>query len=90
MATHSGILAWRITWTEEPGGLQFMEFHRVGHDQSDLAHCFARPRETHQAPALKNCVSTPENLMKSFITVVQRWVLTRLVNEWGLKVKVKC
>ena len=24
MATHSGILAWRIPWTEEPGGLQFM------------------------------------------------------------------
>ena len=25
MATHSSILAWRIPWTEEPGGLQFME-----------------------------------------------------------------
>ena len=25
MATHSSILAWRITWTEESGGLQFME-----------------------------------------------------------------
>ena len=25
MATHSGILAWRIPWTEEPGGLQSME-----------------------------------------------------------------
>ena len=24
MATHSGILAWKVTWTEEPGGLQFM------------------------------------------------------------------
>ena len=24
MATHSSILAWRIPWTEEPGGLQFM------------------------------------------------------------------
>ena len=24
MATHSSILAWRISWTEEPGGLQFM------------------------------------------------------------------
>ena len=31
MATHSSILAWRITWTEEPGRLQFMESHRVGH-----------------------------------------------------------
>ena len=32
MATHSSILAWRIPWTEEPGGLQFMESQRVGHD----------------------------------------------------------
>ena len=32
MATHSSILAWRIPWTEEPGGLQFMGSQRVGHD----------------------------------------------------------
>ena len=32
MATHSSILAWRIPWTEEPGGLQSMELHRVRHD----------------------------------------------------------
>ena len=32
MATHSSILAWRIPWTEEPGGLQSMESQRVGHD----------------------------------------------------------
>ena len=32
MATHSSILAWRIPWTEEPGGLQSMELQRVGHD----------------------------------------------------------
>ena len=30
MATHSGILAWRIPWTEEPGGLQSMGSQRVG------------------------------------------------------------
>ena len=29
MATHSSILAWRILWTEEPGGLQSMESQRV-------------------------------------------------------------
>ena len=29
---HSGILAWRILWTEEPGGLQSMGSQRVGHD----------------------------------------------------------
>ena len=32
MATHSSIPARRIPWTEEPGGLQSMESHRVGHD----------------------------------------------------------
>ena len=32
MATHSSILAWRIPWTKEPGGLQSMESQRVGHD----------------------------------------------------------
>ena len=32
MATQSSILAWRIPWTEEPGGLQIMGSQRVGHD----------------------------------------------------------
>ena len=32
MATHSGILAWKIPWTEEPGRLLSMESQRVGHD----------------------------------------------------------
>ena len=31
MATHSGILAWEIPWTEEPGMLQSMGSQRVGH-----------------------------------------------------------
>ena len=33
MATHSSILAWKIRWTEEPGGLQPMESQRVEHNQ---------------------------------------------------------
>ena len=32
MATHSSILAWRISWTEEPGRLQSIGSQRVGHD----------------------------------------------------------
>ena len=32
MATHSSILAWKIPWTEEPGGLQSKGSQRVGHD----------------------------------------------------------
>ena len=38
MATHSSILAWRIPWREEPGGLQSTGLQRVGHAWIDLAH----------------------------------------------------
>ena len=38
MATHSSILAWRIPWTEEPGGLQSIGSQRVRHDWSDWEH----------------------------------------------------
>ena len=41
MATHSSILAWRIPWTEEPGGLQSLGLHRVRHDWSNWAHQFS-------------------------------------------------
>ena len=37
MAPHSSTLAWKIPWAEEPGRLQSMGSHRVGHDWSDLA-----------------------------------------------------
>ena len=32
MGTHSSILVWRIRWTKEPGRLQFMGLHKVGHN----------------------------------------------------------
>ena len=32
VAAHSSVLAWRTPWTEEPGGLQSMGLHRVGHN----------------------------------------------------------
>ena len=32
IATHSNILTWKIPWTEEPGGLQYMRLQRAGHD----------------------------------------------------------
>ena len=37
MATHSSILAWRISGTGEPGGLPSMGSRKVGHDRSNLA-----------------------------------------------------
>ena len=56
MATHSSVLAWRIPGTGEPGGLQSMGLHRVGHDCSDLAAA---------APALQADSSPSETLGKS-------------------------
>ena len=38
MATHSSILAWRIPWTGEPGGLQSVESQIVGHDWATKIH----------------------------------------------------
>ena len=41
MATHSSILAWRILWTKEPGGLLSMGSQRVGHDWVTNTFAFA-------------------------------------------------
>ena len=40
MASHSSALAWKIPWTEEPGGLQSMGSLRVGHTESDTLSNF--------------------------------------------------
>ena len=40
MATHSGILAWRVPWPKEPGGLQSMGSQRVRHDGVTYAFHF--------------------------------------------------
>ena len=53
MGTHSSILAWRIPWTEEPGGLQSMGSQRVRHDWSNLACTNAQAALEHKAkPAI--------------------------------------
>ena len=51
MATHSSILAWRIPWREEPGGL----YSPWGHKESDMtehAHLLLNPEPLEQCPAL--------------------------------------
>ena len=45
MATHSSILAWRIPWTEEPGGLQSMGSQRVGHDWATELNWTEEPKK---------------------------------------------
>ena len=37
MATHFSIVAWRIPWTEEPGGLESMGSQRIGHNSATTA-----------------------------------------------------
>ena len=54
MATHSSILAWRIPWTEEPGGLQNMWSQRVKHDWIDLA------QDKNTAKLMPPCPSCPQ------------------------------
>ena len=54
----SGILAWKIPWTDEPGGLQSIGLHRVGHD---WAHTHTHTH-THTLPSHKD--RTQENLLR--------------------------
>ena len=51
MTNHSSILAWRIPWLEDPGGLLSMWLHRVIHDWSDLAfmHALEKEMATHSS-----------------------------------------
>ena len=54
MAPHSSTLAWKIPWTEEPGGLQSMGSLRVGHDWSDFTltfhfHALEKEMATHSS-----------------------------------------
>ena len=42
VATHPNILAWRISWTEEPDRLQSMGSQRVRHNRSDLVHTWLK------------------------------------------------
>ena len=49
METHSNIPAWRIPWTEEPGGLQSTGQQRVGHDWATKYNICTRAVCTHTA-----------------------------------------
>ena len=57
MAAHSSILARRIPWTEEPGGLQSMGLQRVGHNRSDFSHSKKVEGEGEYATDPTGCVS---------------------------------
>ena len=52
MATHSSTLAWKIPWTEEPGGLQSMGLQRVRHNWATHTHHTHTHTHTHTGDVL--------------------------------------
>ena len=64
MATHSSILAWKIPWTEEPGGLQSMGSQRVERDRA-CTHATHRSSSGHGAPRL--ITATVANSYQKFL-----------------------
>ena len=61
MASHSAILAWRIPWTEEPGGLQSMGSQRVIHNRGDLVCTHKQATVDHRKDSqiiLVDCVTS--------------------------------
>ena len=63
MATHSSVLAWRIPWTEEPGGLPSIGSHRVRHNCSDLAAAAAAVLELKHGSLCSSLVNILDYIM---------------------------
>ena len=65
MATHSSILAWRIPWTEEPGGLQSRGSQRAGHNRVTLHH-YSWSKRVRQRLEV-SWLTVPSHFVKYFI-----------------------
>ena len=104
MATHSSILAWRIPWWEEPGGLWSMGSWRVGHDlatkqqQRQLLPPAWYITTTATAESLQSCPtlcdpidgSPPGSPVPGVLQArTLEWVAISFSNVWKWKVKVK-
>ena len=63
LVTHSSILAWRIPWTGEPGGLQSMGSHRVGYDRAVNTHM----RTVSSCGLITNTFTKKEERLKAFL-----------------------
>ena len=71
IATHSGNLAWRIPWTEEPGRLQSMGLQRVRHDWATIT----QRTESHPCKCLLASLSSVHTTQWVFQTI-KIWLLT--------------
>ena len=65
MATHSNIVAWKIPWTEEPGGLQFMGLQRIGHDWFNAC---AQRRDWY--PSIIEIYDSSSKLTKTYVSKI--------------------
>ena len=71
MATQSSILAWRIPWTEEPGGLQSMGSQRVGHNWVTNTHIHReRKHKWHKCNWLINAGEEPKRVYFTVLSTV--------------------
>ena len=75
MTTHSSVLAWRIPWTEEPGGLQLMRSQRVRHNRATNTHT-----HTHIHTHIEKC-SLEGNLSGALRSCSKEW-------EWEWEVSL--
>ena len=85
MATHSSVIAWRISGTGEPVGLPSMGLHRVGHDWSDLAAAAAGTEWKDAACKIIHREWVLFGLKKKGISKSQK-----LVKVWSFGAKLKC
>ena len=87
MATHSSILAWKIPWTEEPGGLQSMGSQKVRHDW--VTNIYKWPLYFVSSPpphlwSIKESASRPVWLYWGTSLPSSRWAGFHLFLTWGL------
>ena len=74
MATHSSVLAWRIPWTEEVGGLQSMGSQRIGRDLvTDISRSLLRFRQF--LSLIENSVKM--EMFFKVLDITQSWVFVR-------------
>ena len=67
MATHSSILAWRTSWTEEPGGLQSLGLQRVRHDWVIDSFSFSPPPPPSPASLVAQLVKSPPAILETWV-----------------------
>ena len=70
MTLHSSIFAWRISWTEKPGGLQSMGLQRGGHNWVTNTHTHTHTRYIPWSGIVRSCGSSIFSFLRNFHTVL--------------------